>query len=196
MIRLWLDRLYLSSGYLAGMFLMAIGLTIVAQVVGRLVGVAIDSTEISGFCLATSSFLGLAYTFHSGSHIRINMLIRNLVGPPRRVVELWCCGVGAVVFVFFSYHVVELFWLSFTFGDRSRGLFAIPLWIPQIGMVIGVFLLAIGFIDEFIRVARGQVPSYEMNVESVLDMEALDEHQTSENAEVRSDRASDRPLRE
>ena len=49
------------------------------------------------------------------------MLIRNLVGPPRRVVELWCCGVGAVVFVFFSYHVVELFWLSFTFGDRSRG---------------------------------------------------------------------------
>ena len=75
MIRLWLDRLYLSSGYVAGMFLMAIGLTIVAQVVGRLVGVAIDSTEISGFCLAASSFLGLAYTFHSGSHIRINMLI-------------------------------------------------------------------------------------------------------------------------
>jgi len=71
-MRTFLDRLYLISGYLAALFLLAIGATIVLQIIGRFFGVAIDSTELSGFCLAASSFLGLAYALKGGPHVPVS----------------------------------------------------------------------------------------------------------------------------
>ena len=62
-----LDGLYLASGYIAALCLVCIALTILAQICGRFVGVAIDSTESAGFLLAGTTFFGLAHTFR---HVR------------------------------------------------------------------------------------------------------------------------------
>lgn len=161
MIRRLLDILYLTSGCIAAVFLVAIAVTIVVQILGRMVGVAIDATEISGFCLAATTFLGLAYTFHSGSHIRVNLLIRRFAGRQRRVLELWCCGASVVVIGYFTYHAIALVRQSHAFGDMSYSLVAIPMWIPQLGMAVGLAVFTLGLIDAFVTVARDQVPSYE-----------------------------------
>ena len=153
-------------------FLVAIGATTVVQIVGRFFGVAIDSTELSGFCLAASSFLGLAYALKSGTHVRVNLMIRGLSGKTKKAVELWCCGAGAVAVGYFAANAVYFAYESFQFGDISPGLIAAPFWIPQSGMAIGAVILTIALIDEFVRIAQGKEPSYEENIEAVLHGDA------------------------
>lgn len=174
-MRIFLDRLYLISGYLAALFLFAIGATIVLQIIGRFFGVAIDSTELSGFCLAASSFLGLAYALKGGTHVRVNLLIRNIRGGAKKAIELWCCGAGAIAVGYFAYNAILFAYESFEFGDKSPGLIAAPFWIPQSGMAIGATILTIALIDEFVRVAQGHEPAYEENIDAVLGDEPLPE---------------------
>ena len=45
----------------------------------------------------------------------------------------------------------------------SKGLLAIPLWVPQSAMGLGLLILTIALVDEFIGILRGQTPSYVEN---------------------------------
>ncbi len=168
MLRRTLDALYLTAGYLAAVFLAAIGVTIVAQVVGRMVGLTIDSTEIAGFCLAASTFLGLAYTLRHGGHIRVTLLIRYASGTVRQWIELWCIGFAAAGMAYFTFWAFEFVYYSWIFRELSPGLMAVPFWIPRLGMATGLLLLTLALVDEFVAVWRGAVPSYEANAETVL----------------------------
>jgi TRAP-type C4-dicarboxylate transport system permease small subunit len=171
MLRRTLDAAYLVGGYLAAGFLACIALTIIAQVVGRFFGITIDSTETAGFCLAASTFLGLAYTLKRGGHIRVNLVIRNIHGLPRRIVELWCTGFTAVGMAYFTYWAFDFVWFSYTADLISPGLMAIPFWIPRGGMALGLLLFTIALVDEFVAIWRGAAPSYEVNAETVLPKE-------------------------
>ena len=173
-MRAFLDRLYKVSGYFAAFFLFAIGATILLQILGRFVGVAVDSTEISGFFLAATSFLGLAYALKSGSHIRVNLLIRGFKGGAKKAIELWCTGVAALAMGYFAVNAVYFAYESFVFGDISPGLIAAPFWIPQSSMALGAVILTIALIDEFVLVLKGGEPSYEENIEAVLADEPHD----------------------
>jgi len=160
-MRALLDRLYWLSGVLAAVFLALIGVETVGQILGRFVAIPFDATEITGFSMAASTFLGLAYTFRSGSHIRVNLLVRTIQGPVRRVIELWCIGITLVVLAALTYQAVLLAHGSFVFGDLSPGLMAVPFWIPQSGMALGVAILTIALADEFVCVLlRGGTPTY------------------------------------
>lgn len=164
-----LDLLYDASGWLAAFFLAAIGLTIVGQIVARFFGKTIDSTELAGFCLAASTFLGLAYTFRAGSHIRVTLLIGRFSGSGRRWIELWCCAVAATTVGYLAWHAVLFALQSREFGDISPGLLAAPFWIPQGGMALGLVILTVALVDETVSVARGREPLYETNAETALE---------------------------
>src|SRR6266704_2860858 len=73
-----LDLLYKGSGFLAGFFLVAIAVLSAAQIAARELGFAAYSyDDFAGFCLAASSFLGLAYTFRENEHIRMTLLLHH-----------------------------------------------------------------------------------------------------------------------
>ncbi|MEX1058603.1 MAG: TRAP transporter small permease subunit, partial [Natronospirillum sp.] len=102
-MRRFLDALYLSSGAVAGFFVVAIAVLIMAQIVGRWFGVLVPSTEdFSGYFLAASSFLALAYTLRTGGHIRVNIAIRNLRGPWRKGQEILVLLIGLGLATFMS----------------------------------------------------------------------------------------------
>ncbi len=155
-----LDRLYKVSGALSAFFLMMIGVTIVGQILGRFVNVAFDATEISGFCMAASMFLGLAYTFRSGAHIRVSLLITRLGMGGRRWVEILCCALAGGGCLYFAWNAWEIVLESKEFGDTSPGLMAVPFWIPQIGMATGISILAVAFLDEMVEVLMGKQPDF------------------------------------
>jgi TRAP-type C4-dicarboxylate transport system permease small subunit len=160
MLRSILDGLYRLSGYLAGFFLAAIAALIVAQIVGRFIGVAIDAVEVSGFCMAASTFLGLASALKHGTHIRVNLLIRRFSGTTKKAAELWCTGVGALAIGYFSYQAILMTWDTFRFGDMTKGLIIMDLWIPQTAMATGAVILTLALADEFVQVLRGREPAY------------------------------------
>ena len=160
MIRGVLDRFYEACGYVAAAFMVGIGLAIVAQIVGRMRGVTVDATEAAGLSLAASTFFGLAHTFRRGGHVRINLLIDRLPESLRHGVEILNCLLGTVVVSFLAWHVASLALQSREFNDVSPGLLAMPFWIPQTGVAIGIAALAIAFVDELIWLLTGGKARY------------------------------------
>ncbi len=163
MIRIFLDRLYLWSGYLAGLFLIAIFVLMMVLSAGRPLGINIPAgDDFVAWCMAATAFLGLAHTFRHGEMIRVGLLIDRLEGRTRHIAEIIALIVGAGFTGFFAWHASVMTWQSLQFHDMSQGVIAIPLWIPQLGYCGGLVILFIAFVDELIHVLRGNPPRYEL----------------------------------
>lgn len=169
-----LDSLYRLSGAVAAVFLLAICGTVLLQVganmidsaaarlIGKPIGLAVPSySEFTGYFLVTASFLALANTLRAGSHIRVSLLIRGLARRPRRLVELWCTAVGAVLSAYFAWFAIDMVMDSYRFNDVSPGIVAVPIWIPQSSMAVGLVILVIALVDEFATLLRGGTAEYE-----------------------------------
>lgn len=184
MLRLMLSRLYTAGAYLAAAMMVLLVLLVLTQIVARNVGVLVETTEISGFSLAAITFLSLAYTLKQGDHIRVSLLIQGLGPVKRRLIELWCTGVALVIIAMLVVHTGVMVYESWSFQEVSPGLMAIPVWIPQLGMLIGVTLLAIALLDEFVLIASGKRPSYAVSSEEEV-AELLEEAGVEDEPVVR-----------
>ncbi len=161
-MRVFLDRLYLFSGYLAGVFLVAIFVLMMFLSAGRPVGFNIPAgDDLVSWCMVATSFLGLAHTFRHGEMIRVGLLIDRLEGRTRHVIEIMSLLIGGCITAFFAYYAVMLTFDSWRFNDIAQGVLPVPLWIPQLGYAGGIVILLIAFVDEFIHVVRGNKPHYE-----------------------------------
>src|SRR5438552_16929447 len=97
-MRAALELLYRGSGLLAGFFLVATAALTATQIVGRSLGFAAYSfDDFAGFCLAATSFLGLAWTLRENEHIRMTLAPHDLRGRTRRVFEAVCLAVAALL---------------------------------------------------------------------------------------------------
>jgi TRAP-type C4-dicarboxylate transport system permease small subunit len=161
-MRLFLDRLYLVSGWLSGLFLIAIFVLMLLLSGGRPVGLNIPAgDDLVSWCMAATAFLGLAHTFRSGEMIRVGLLIDRLQGRIRHAVEIAAIIVGAGFVGFFAWHAVRMTYDSWRFNDMAQGVLAVPLWIPQLGYSLGLVILFVAFVDELVHVLRGGDPRYE-----------------------------------
>jgi TRAP-type C4-dicarboxylate transport system permease small subunit len=150
-----------ACGWLAGGFLLSIAVLVLIQVAGRLLGLLLPAAdEFAGFCLAASSFLALASTFRAGGHIRVAILLQRFGARQRRWVEFWCLGVAALLAGYFTVFAIEMVWESYLFGDVGQNLIPTPLWIPQIGVALGLGVLCLSLIDALVQVARGRAPAH------------------------------------
>ncbi len=151
-VRKVLDAIYQYSGYLSAAFLVILLCIIVLQMVMRWSGsVFIGATNYAGYCMAAASFFALAYALNHGAHIRVGMLL-NQLGRYRRIGEAWCFGIGTALSVYFMYYAYKGVYWSLKLNDVSQGQDATPLWIPQIPMALGTTVLALTFVDHFIRI--------------------------------------------
>ncbi len=160
-MRNFLDTLYLSAGMLAGLFIILITLMILAQIVGRWFGVIIPSTEdFAGFFLAAATFLALAYTFRMGGHIRVTILVHLLKGQLQRAALVFSLIVFIIIIAYGTYYTGAFTYESWSFHELSQGYIPVPLWIPQIGMVLGLLIFLIALIDDLILVLSGNTPTF------------------------------------
>lgn len=161
LIRKLLDRLYVSAGAAAGLCLVIMALLILAQIVGRWFGVVIPSTEdFSGFLLASASFLALAYTLRSGGHIRVSLVITHLQGRARRLVEGVVLLLALLLVGYAAWSTLLLVLESYRFEELSQGYIPVLLWIPQMPMAVGLLVLEIALLDEWVLLLRGEQPRY------------------------------------
>ncbi|MGB7261497.1 MAG: TRAP transporter small permease [Albidovulum sp.] len=162
-----LDRIYMISGGAAAAAILAICLLVTAQVclniLARIGGPELSFTipsyaDFAGYFLATASFLALADALRSGSHIRVNLLIQRLSSPIRWALELLTLTVGGAMSAYASFFAAGLVGESWRYGDKSTGIIAIPLWIPQAAMVAGLCLLTLAFVDTLVESLRARTP--------------------------------------
>lgn len=150
-LRKGLDGLYLLSGILAALFLIAILTLIVVQMVARWTGeIFPGAPEYAGYSMAGASFLAFASALNHGSHIRVSILINAVPARVSWFLNVWCFTIGTMVGWYVAYYAWRFTYWSWKFSDISQGQDATLLWIPQSSMVIGSVILAIALTDHLI----------------------------------------------
>ena len=142
----YLRILYRLSGYIAAIFLILVASFILTGIASRIFGFYIRGlAEYSGYCMAASSFLALAYTFGEKGHIRITLFLEKSGKNIRRFLELWCLSASTFFSGFLSFYFLKMLMISFKFQERSEGADEILIWIPQTSVAIGstVFFISV-----------------------------------------------------
>ncbi|EEB85277.1 TRAP transporter small permease [Roseobacter sp. GAI101] len=157
-LRKSLDALYLGSGALAAICLVAILLLIVVQMVARWTGeVFPGAASYAGYAMAGASFLAFANALNRGSHIRVSILLNALPDSPKRLLDIWCFGLAAAIAWYFTYYAYWFVYWSWKFNEVSQAQDATALWIPQSVMVIGGAILAIALTDNLLNlIVKGE----------------------------------------
>lgn len=160
-MRKFLNRLYNTAGALAAAGIVGITLLILAQIFGRWMGIIVPSVEdFSGFLLAGSSLLGLAYTLRHGVHIRVNLVSQRLPPNVRRVTDTIALVIAAALSVWMAWYFAHLTWESYRFGEISYGYIPVYLWIPQLFPALGLVIFSIALLDDLVVALSGGKPSY------------------------------------
>tara|TARA_Y100000590_G_scaffold345524_1_gene395287 strand:- start:241 stop:732 length:492 start_codon:yes stop_codon:yes gene_type:complete len=147
----YLKILYKLSGYIAAFFLVLVAIFILIGIASRIFDFYIRGlAEYSGYCMAASSFLALAYTFGEKGHIRITLFLEKSKKNIRRFLELWCFFVATIFSGFLSYYFIKMLIISIKFGERSEGADEILIWIPQLSVAIGSTIFFVCVVHNFI----------------------------------------------
>ncbi len=147
----YLRILYRLSGYIAAFFLILVATFILTGIASRIFGFYIRGlAEYSGYSMAASSFLALAYTFGEKEHIRITLFLEKSKENIRKLLELWCLLVATFFSGFLSYYFIKMLIVSIKFGERSEGADEILIWIPQLSVAIGSTIFFICVMHNFV----------------------------------------------
>jgi TRAP-type C4-dicarboxylate transport system permease small subunit len=156
-VRKALDALYDGAAWLAGLFMVALLLAVLASVLGRQFHFNIAGTDAyAGYMMAGAGFLALAHTLKRGEHIRVTLLLQALSPRARHRLEIWALFAASVLAGLVAFYSMRLAWQSHAFNDISTGNDATPLWLPQLSMALGTTILAIAFVDELVLELRGR----------------------------------------
>lgn len=167
------EKCYQCSGLLSGLCIVIITLLLLAQIIGRLFGFIVPSAgDFAGYALAASTFLGLAYTFREGGHIRVTLVIQRFSPIPRKIQEAVVLTLSLALLCFLSYSCIAMVYESFSYGDVSYGYIPVPLWIPQTSVAVGIVALNLAVLDAWLMTMRGQTPTYSQH-EDELSLEEL-----------------------
>lgn len=164
------DNLYRLGGALSAVHLTAIMLLIVLQVLGRVLDKLLilfgfyplgwhipGLAELAAFLLLGATFFGLAYTFWQGGHIRVTLIIQRLSPNIQRWLDSVMVLIAIAITGFALWFSVLLTLDSYDFGDLSIGMVPVPLWLPQMGMSLGLLWLLIALADALFSLLSGRI---------------------------------------
>ncbi|MGI2259891.1 TRAP transporter small permease subunit [Shewanella sp. GXUN23E] len=147
-VRLWLERLYLAGALLAALAIVLICLLILARVVGRWFGVIVPAADdLSGYLLAASAMLPLAYTLRRGSHIRVTLIAARVTGALRHWLQQGVLLLALPLAGYLSWHLAFMVWQSAQFHEMSTGYLAFPIYWVQWPLPLGMSLFTLSLLD-------------------------------------------------
>ncbi len=93
--------------------------------------------ELSGFLVVAIVMFGAAETLRRGEHISVDLLTSRLRRSASLLAGIW--GMVAVILIMSAIVVSGITAVSFSydFGIYSEGYLALPMWIPQLALIIG-----------------------------------------------------------
>lgn len=172
-MRRFLDRMYLTAGWLSAACFVIIAAMVTVQIIGRIVdsvmrllgmvpyGFLVEGlAEIAGYLLATASLLALGLALKSASHIRITLVLGLLPPTARWLFELFAIGVSMAFAAYMTMRMALLAYDSWVYNEVSFGLVAVQLVWPQAAMALGLLVFTIALVDELVITATTGRPSF------------------------------------
>ena len=166
-MRRFLDRLYAASGVAAAVCLAAICALMLAQSFGRELNILIPGADdIVAWLTAACAFLALGHTFRHGELVRVGLWLDKLDERGRRFAELGTLALTALFGAYMLWAVSRFVYESWQFKEVAQGQIVIPIWIPQLSLVLGAAIFLIAVLDELRAVLKKQKPAYQLAEEA------------------------------
>ncbi len=156
-MRKFLDGLYGSTAWLAGLGMIGILVMVLLTVLSRIIGFNAPGTDAyAGYAMAGCGFMALASTLKKGEHIRVTLLLGALKGKALKTMEVTALVIATTLAGFLAFYSTRLVFQSWEIDDISVGIDATPMWIPQIFMALGTIVFFIAFCDELVLELMGK----------------------------------------
>ena len=134
-----------ASAVVAGTILIAMTAYTIIEIARRTVFGTSSNVlvEFVGYGLAAMTMLAASQTMRDGGLIRVNLLLQFASPGVRRMLDVFCLLCGMFVLGLAAYYVWIDMLRSFTRGYETDSLIPLPLWLPPLGLFIGMaaFLL-------------------------------------------------------
>jgi TRAP-type mannitol/chloroaromatic compound transport system permease small subunit len=144
-----LDRLFVSTGYLAGTFYGVLAFFVTYDVLARKWGsyLGLPTTrvtdEISGYMLALAATWGFAYALRTDAHVRIDVMFPYMGRRLKTAMDFIALVLMALFATVISWKIWALVLDSLDSGIKSSTYLLTPLYIPQGILGVGFSLLAL-----------------------------------------------------
>ena len=169
-MRKLLDNVYAASLGLAAFFLVGIFAVMVSEAVLRTMGSYITgASELVAWFCAAAGFMALPATFKRGDMVRVGVVVDALPPTIRKPMLLACLALAAVFVGYLLKALVVYLWHGWRSEEVTQGMIEIATWIPQVSFLLGVTLLFIAIVDEFVVVARA--PATSLQAERAMSTE-------------------------
>lgn len=136
------------ASYIAGLCILFTAFIIVYEIVMR--GVFHAPTEwvleVSVYLILIAGFLGLAITYAESAHVRVDLLLSKYSPRVQRIAGIFTTAIGCLFFIVFVGESMDMVATSYEFDRTSPSILRVPLFIPQLSLVIGGSLLVMQMI--------------------------------------------------
>ncbi len=160
-LRRTLDRAYGLAGALGAGCIALICALMIVQTLGRQIGFPTGAiNDVVSWLCAAAAFLTMAHAFKHGDFVRVTLVLEKLSPQMRHRFELVCLAVAAAAVGYLTWWACRFTYQSWQFNELAQGLWAIPIWIPQLSFALGSLLFLVAVLDELLIVARGGIPTF------------------------------------
>lgn len=165
-VRRALDGTFQAAGAVGAACIALICVLMVVQSLGRQFGFPTGAiNDVVAWLCAAAAFLTMAHAFKHGDFVRVTLILEKLSPATRRKFELVSLTIAAVSIAYLAWWACVFTFESWQFNELAQGLWAIPIWIPQLSFALGSVLLLLAVIDEWWIVLQGGVPTFVRLVE-------------------------------
>ncbi|WP_414708726.1 TRAP transporter small permease subunit [Ramlibacter sp.] len=156
-----LDGLFGLAGWLGAACIALMCLLMVGQSVGRQFGWPTGAVnDLVAWLCAAAAFLTMAHAFKHGDFVRVTLLLERCAPAARRRYELGCLALAVAAVAYLAFWACRFTWQSWQFHEVAQGVWAVPIWIPQLSFAAGSLLFLLAVADEFVIVLRGGEPTF------------------------------------
>ena len=174
-MRKLLDRVYDTSLFVAGVFLVGIAALMVGEAIARKSGGYIPgASELVGWFCAAAGFLALPATFKRGDMVRVGVLLDYLPSGTRRAVLVANLAIAALFTAYMIYAVGSYLLDGWRAEELTQGMLEVAVWVPQSSFLVGVVLLMVAVLDEAIVHLRA--PAAALHAEKPMSLDDLASH--------------------
>lgn len=151
-----IDRLAIYSGYIAGIAVLLICLLVLAEVGSRTLfnRSTLIADEICGYLNVVVVFFGLVFTLKNEGFIRVEALYRRFRGRVKRTADLYNLAASLIYFIVLLAYMTKYVWYSYINNMISENYLEVPLYIPEIVILIGLVLAILYLISSIILLIR------------------------------------------
>ncbi|MCQ0989103.1 TRAP transporter small permease subunit [Jiella marina] len=110
-------------------------------------------TEYTAYAIVAATFLGSPWVLIVRGHVNVDLLQIAAARPVRLIMQLLSAFLSLVFVVLLAYAAWFYFEEAWVNDWTSETVWAVPLWMPALPMVVGTVMLALQYVAEIIRLS-------------------------------------------